>query len=80
MCVKKQQIRQFSFNFLIMYGSFYMFRHYIAIFRERFQCLQRDAQLRSSGWNIVDGCVLSSDVGRMRIHNILSTASQLSIY
>jgi hypothetical protein len=25
----------YSFNLLIMYGSFYMFWHYIAIFRER---------------------------------------------
>jgi hypothetical protein len=29
-----------------MYGSSYMFRHYIAILRERSQCLLRDAQLR----------------------------------
>ena len=48
----------------------------------------RDAQLRSSGQNIVDGCVVCSDVVRsahhvtrqnIPIHNILSTASQLSI-
>jgi hypothetical protein len=25
----------YSFSLLIMYGSFYMFRHYIAILRER---------------------------------------------
>jgi hypothetical protein len=47
-----------------MYGSFYMFRHYIAILRERFQCLLRDAQLRISRQNIVDGHVVSSDVVR----------------
>ena len=50
-----------------MYGSSYMFRHYVAIFRER---------------------VVSSDVVRSAhhvtrhntpIHNILSTAPQLSI-
>ena len=47
-----------------------------------------DAQLRSSRYNIVDGCVMSSDVVRgahhvtrhnTPIHNILSTAPQLSI-
>ena len=48
----------------------------------------RDAQLRSSRLNIVDGRVVSSEVVRSAhhvtthntpIHNILSTASQLSI-
>jgi hypothetical protein len=39
-----------------------MFRHYIAIFRERSYCLLRDAQLRSSRRNIVDGRVVSSGV------------------
>src|SRR5215510_9059222 len=48
----------------------------------------RDAQLRSSRYNIVDGRVVSSDVVRgaphvtrhnTPIHNILSTAPQLSI-
>jgi hypothetical protein len=34
MCVKNQQIHQLFIQF-IMYGSSYMFRHYIAIFRER---------------------------------------------
>jgi hypothetical protein len=43
---------------LIMYGSSYMFRHYIAILRERSWCLLRDAQLRSSRYNIVDGRVV----------------------
>src|SRR5215475_3615083 len=71
-----------------MYGSSYMFRHYITIFRERSQCLVRDAQLRSSRQNIVDGRVVSSDVVRgahhvtrhnTPIHNILSTAPQLII-
>src|SRR5215475_12809518 len=74
-----------------MYGSYYMFRHYIAILRERSWCLLRDVQLRSSRKNIVDGCVVSSDVVRgdlaahhvtrhnTPIHNILSTAPQLSL-
>jgi hypothetical protein len=34
----------YSFSLLIKYGSSYMFRHYIAIFRERFWYLLRDAQ------------------------------------
>jgi hypothetical protein len=51
-----------------MYGSYYMFRHYIAILRERSYCLLRDAQLRSSRYNIVDGRVVSSHlVGFSRI-------------
>jgi hypothetical protein len=33
-CVKNQQIHQLFIQFII-YGSSYMFRHYIAIFRER---------------------------------------------
>jgi hypothetical protein len=47
-----------------MYGSFYMFRHYVAILRKRSYCLLRDAQLRSSRQNIVDGRVVSSGVVR----------------
>jgi hypothetical protein len=42
----------------------------------------RDAHLRSSGQNIVDGCVVCvHHVTRHNtpVHNILSTASQLSI-
>jgi hypothetical protein len=54
-----------------------MFRHYIAIFREYFYCLLRDAELRSNRQNVVDGRVVSNDV--VPIHNILSTAPQLSI-
>jgi hypothetical protein len=65
--VKNQQNTNYSFSLLIVYGSFYMFRHYIDILRER---------------------VVSSDVVRTAhqvtrhktpIHNILSTAPQLSI-
>jgi hypothetical protein len=64
-----------------------MIRHYIAIFRKRTYCLLRDAQLRSSRQNIVDGCVVSSEVVRehhvTRIntpnYNILSTAPHLGI-
>jgi hypothetical protein len=33
-CVKNHHMHQLFFQF-IMYGSSYMFRHYIAIFRER---------------------------------------------
>jgi hypothetical protein len=33
-CVKNQQMEQLFIQF-IMYGSSYMFRHYIAIFRQR---------------------------------------------
>jgi hypothetical protein len=51
---------------LIVYGSYYTFQHYIAILRERFYCLLRDAQLRSSRQNIVDGRVVSSDMVRTR--------------
>jgi hypothetical protein len=83
----------YSFSLSSMYGSFYMFRHYIAIFMERSYCLLRDGQLRISRYNIVDGRVVFSDVayGELRsthhvnrhntpIHNILSTAPQMSIY
>jgi hypothetical protein len=38
----------YLFSLLIMYGSSYMFRHYVAILRERFLCLLRGAQLKSS--------------------------------
>src|SRR5215469_9538655 len=87
-CMKKHKYTNYSFSLLIMYGSSYMFRHYIVIFRERSSCLLRDAQLRSSRLNIVDVRVVSSDVVRTAhhvtrhntpIHNILLTAPQLSI-
>jgi hypothetical protein len=42
-----------------------MFWHYIAIFREHSWYLLRDAQLRSSRQNIVDGRVVSCDVGEV---------------
>jgi hypothetical protein len=50
-----------------MYGSSYMFRHYISILRERSQYLLRDSH--------------EHHVTRHNtpIHNILSTAPQLSI-
>jgi hypothetical protein len=47
-CVKTNKYTNYSFSLLIMYGSSYMFRHYIAIIRELSYCLMRDAQLRSS--------------------------------
>jgi hypothetical protein len=37
----------YSFSLLIMYGSSYMFRQYIAIFRERSVCVVEDARLWS---------------------------------
>jgi hypothetical protein len=45
---KTNKCKNYSFSLLIMYGSSCMFRHYIAIFRERSWCLLRVAQLRSS--------------------------------
>jgi hypothetical protein len=42
-CVKNQQMQQLFIQF-IMYGSSYIFRHYIAIFRERSKCILRDAR------------------------------------
>src|SRR5215468_5233135 len=85
--VGAKKYTNYSFSLLIMYGISYMFRHYIAIIRERSYCLLRDAQLRSSRYNIVDGCVVSTGVvcvyhatrHNTPIHNILSTAPQLSI-
>jgi hypothetical protein len=59
---KTNRYTNYSFSLLITYGSSYMFRHYIAILRERFLCLLRDGQLWSSRYNIVDGRVVSSDV------------------
>jgi hypothetical protein len=35
MCVKTNEHTNYSFGLLIMYGNSYMFRYYIAIFRER---------------------------------------------
>src|SRR5215475_8403618 len=34
-CAKANKYTNYSFSLLIMYGSSYIFRHYIAIFRER---------------------------------------------
>jgi hypothetical protein len=34
-CMKNQQIHQLFIQFINLYGSSYMFRHYIAILRER---------------------------------------------
>jgi hypothetical protein len=65
---KKPTNAKIIFSLLIMYGSSYMFRYYIAIFRERSYYRLRDAQLRSSRQNIVDGRVVSSGVvcGKLR--------------
>jgi hypothetical protein len=65
MRVKPKKYTNYSVSLSIMYGSSYMFRHYIAILRERSQCLLRDTQLRRSRWNIVDRHHVSSDV----VHN-----------
>jgi hypothetical protein len=59
-----------------MYGSSHVFRHYIAIFRERSQCLLRDAQLSSSRSQIATHHVTRHNTP---IYNILSTACQLNI-
>jgi hypothetical protein len=58
--MKNNKYTNYSFSLLIMYGSSYMFRHYIAIFRER------------SAHHVTRH--------NTSIHNILSTASQLSIF
>jgi hypothetical protein len=42
-----------------MYGITYMIRHYIAILRERSWCVLRDAPLRNSRYNIVNGRVVT---------------------
>jgi hypothetical protein len=39
-----------------------MFWHYISILRERSYSLLRDAQLRCSRQNIIDGCAVSGGV------------------
>jgi hypothetical protein len=62
--MREKKCSNYLFGLLIMYGSYYMFRHYIAILRERSYCLLRDAELRSGRYNIVDGCVVFSDVVR----------------
>src|SRR5215510_14215333 len=58
---KTNKYTNYSFSLLIMYGSFCMFRYYIAIFREGFYTAHHVTR------------------HNMPIHNILSTASQLSI-
>jgi hypothetical protein len=40
---------------LIMYGSSYMFRHYITILRERSYCFLRDVQMSVVSSNVVRG-------------------------
>jgi hypothetical protein len=62
--LKTNRYTNYSFSLLIMHGSAYIFRHYIAIPRERSECLLRDAQLRDSRQNIVEGRGVSSDVVR----------------
>jgi hypothetical protein len=54
-----------------MYGSFYMFRHYIGIFRER--------SYERCVLCLVTWCVHHVTRHNTPIHNILSTAPQLSI-
>jgi hypothetical protein len=53
-----------------MYGGSYTFQHYIAIFRERSQCLLKDAE------------IATHHVTRHNtpIHSIPSTATQLTIF
>jgi hypothetical protein len=59
---KTNKYNNYSFNLLIMYGISYTFRHYTAIITAYSYCFLRDAQLRSSRQNIVDGRVVSSGV------------------
>jgi hypothetical protein len=63
---KTNKYTNYSFGLLIMYGSSYMFRHYIAIFRERV---------------VSSDVVRAHHVTRYNtpIDNILSTAPQLNI-
>jgi hypothetical protein len=63
-----------------MYGSPYMFRHYIAIFRERSSCLLREAQLGSSRQNIEDGRVVYSVVVRTRTTSLDTTRPPTIFY
>jgi hypothetical protein len=65
---KTNKYTNYSFSLLMMCGGSYMFRHYIAVLRERSLCLLRDAELRSSRQNIVNGRVVSSDVVRVPRH------------
>jgi hypothetical protein len=39
---ENQQMHKLLFNLLVMYGGFYMFRHYIAFLRELSYILMRD--------------------------------------
>jgi hypothetical protein len=61
-----------------MYGSSYMFRHYIAIFRERSYCLLRDAQIKEQsteyrGWAC---CVLFAEFPEAFLHAREKQSSQ----
>jgi hypothetical protein len=57
-----------------------MYRLYITILRERSQNLLRDAQLRCSQQNIVDGRVVSSDVVCMHTTPLDTTNSSTIFY
>jgi hypothetical protein len=50
---KTNKCNNYSFSLLIMYGSFYMFWHYIAIFRERFYCTHHVTKHSTPIHNIV---------------------------
>jgi hypothetical protein len=60
-CAETNKCTNYSFELLIMYGSFYTFRHYIDILRKP-QIATHHATRHNTP-----------------IHNILSTAPQLSI-
>jgi hypothetical protein len=62
-----------------MFSSSYMFRHNISILRQSSKCLLRDAQFRSSHVVSSTWCVHHATRHNAPIHNILSTAPQLSI-
>jgi hypothetical protein len=70
---KTNKYTNYSLNLLIMYDISYMFWHYIAIPRERSNCLLRDVQLRSISQKALrtlpeDGNVILKHVGAT-IHN-----------
>jgi hypothetical protein len=77
MLKKTNKYTNYSFSLLIMYGSSYMFRHYISIIWERSEiCSIEEQSIEYFGWAIATYHVTRHNT---TIHNILSTAPQLSI-
>jgi hypothetical protein len=85
---ENQQMHQlYSFSLLVMYGSFYIFRHYIAILMDvpPERCPNEEQSIEYCGWAC---CVYWRRVyayahhvtrNNTPIYNILSTALQFSI-